>query len=99
MPLKRRYDVTTALAGSFLFSGVLHDMILSIPARGGYGMPTLYFLLQGFGVWCDRRWLLGTVWRRPWGALVLLAPLGLLFHRPFIERVVIPQLEVIRALV
>jgi len=97
LPLKRRYSASVALVGSFLFSGVLHDMLISVPARGGYGLPTLYFLLQALGIWCDRRWLSGTRWRRPWGALVLLAPVGLLFHPPFIHSVIIPQLEYLRA--
>lgn len=95
-PLKGRFGVGTALLGSFLFSGVLHDVFISVPARGGYGLPTLYFMLQGLGIWCERRLIPRGPLRRVWGALVLLLPVGLLFHQPFIEKVVLPQLAALR---
>lgn len=83
----------------FLTSGLIHDFVISIPARAGYGLPTLYFLLQGIGVLFER----STVGKklqlgrgaagRIFAAVVTVGPLGLLFPPPFIERVVVPMLH------
>lgn len=96
-PLHARFGSGAALVLSFLFSGVLHDVAISLPARGGYGLPTLYFLLQAVGIWIERRWLVHAGWetcwiKRLWTAAVVLGPLGLLLHQPFLERAVLPQL-------
>jgi hypothetical protein len=99
LPLRRRWGSGAALVGSFLFSGVLHDAMVSVPARGGYGMPTLYFAIQGAGIWFERRWLRRSKFRRAWAAVVVFAPLGLLLHGPFLERVVLPQFAALGLLV
>jgi alginate O-acetyltransferase complex protein AlgI len=96
-PLDARFGSTIALVLCFLFSGVLHDLAISLPARGGYGLPTLYFLLQAVGIWIERRFLIRAVWtaawiKRLWTAAVVLGPLGLLLHQPFLNHVVLPQL-------
>jgi hypothetical protein len=85
----------------FVVSGVVHDAVISIPARGGFGLPTLYFVIQGVGVLFERSRLgkrLGTrkgVSGRLFCAAVTLGPVFLLFHRPFVERVVIPMFAAI----
>jgi hypothetical protein len=97
-PLARRYGGVIATLGVFLFSGVVHDLVMSVPTRGGLGLPTLYFLMQGGAVLLERsrigrRWGLSRGWRgRVYAALFVLAPLGLLFHQPFLQRVVLPTL-------
>ena len=65
--------------------------LISVPAGGGYGGPMLYFLIQAMGVFLEgrcglkQRW----IWRlRAW--LFLVGPLPLLFHRPFVNNVMVP---------
>jgi hypothetical protein len=96
LPLKRRLAPASALLGSFLFSGVLHDVIISVPARAGYGMPVCYFLLQGFGIWLERRWRLRPALRWLRATVFVLGPLPLLFHEPFLNNVILPQLSALR---
>jgi D-alanyl-lipoteichoic acid acyltransferase DltB (MBOAT superfamily) len=67
-PLLRKCGATAATLLVFLFSRLIHDFIISLPARGGYGLPTAYFLIQGLGVVFERttfgKWLgLGRGWR------------------------------------
>lgn len=98
-PLAKRFGGAVATLAVFLFSGVVHDLVMSVPTRGGLGLPTLYFLLQGGAVLLERsplgkRWGLSRGWRgRVYAALFVLAPLGLLFHQPFLQRVVLPTLS------
>src|SRR5262249_27554664 len=47
-PLARHVGVVAATVAVFVYSGVLHEFV-SVLARGGYGRPTLYFLIQGAG--------------------------------------------------
>jgi hypothetical protein len=100
-PLERRCGVVAATLGTFLASGLIHDLAISVPARAGYGLPTVYFLLQGCGVIAERssigkklrlgRGALG----RAWTALVALGPLYLLFHPWFVLRVIVPFLHAV----
>ena len=89
------------MAAVFLFSGVLHDLAISVPARAGYGLPTLYFLLQAIGVEIERsafgrRWhLRGGLPGWLFAATLILVPVCLLFHPPFIRHVVVPFLRVL----
>jgi len=88
----------------FLFSGLLHDLVISIPARGGYGWPTLYFLLQGLALLFERGSIgrplgLGSGWRGRIFALTIAgAPAFWLFHPAFIRNVIIPMLNAIGSL-
>jgi len=94
-PLTRSLGAKGGLAVGFLFSGLVHDLVISVPAGGGYGWPTLYFVLQGGGLLAERALKLAGVANRFFAAVVLLAPAAALFHIPFLERVVIPFLDVI----
>lgn len=92
-PLRRRVTAAGALWMSFLLSGLIHELVITVPARGGHGGPTVYFLLQGCGVMVERHLPLR---RRPWlGHLrtlcVVLLPAGLLFPPDFVHGVILPM--------
>ncbi|MCI0455493.1 MAG: membrane bound O-acyl transferase family-domain-containing protein [Gemmataceae bacterium] len=102
-PLTARLGPQWGLFVGFLFSGLVHDLVISVPAGAGYGLPTLFFLVQLGGIAVERsaagRALgLGRGWRG-WAfmAVVLLAPALALFHPPFLERVVLPFMEALGA--
>ena len=102
--LRARYGARRATLTLFLFSGLVHDLVISLPARGGYGLPAAYFLLQGGGLLAEHvRGLPLTRWRgrwqgRLWTWLVVAGPAFWLFHPPFVRRVILPFLHAIHAL-
>ncbi len=96
-PLKPHIGRGGALMMSFLFSGLLHELALSIPVHSGYGLPTLYFLIQGLAVLAEQRIardphsiLHHKAWGKLWLFCWLVLPAPLLFHPSFIEQVVWP---------
>jgi Membrane bound O-acyl transferase family len=102
-PLVGCMGVAAATMAAFLVSGLVHDLVISLPARGGYGLPTLYFALQGLGLLAERsrlgkhiglgRGLVGWLFCM----IVTAAPLCLLVHPPFVERIAIPMLAAWRS--
>ena len=93
--VSRAWGRGPAVASVFLISGFLHELVISWPVRQGYGGPTLYFLVQAAGWLAEDRWGRNAppLLRRLWTWLLLLAPLGWLFHAPFREAVVNPWLK------
>jgi hypothetical protein len=98
-PLARRYGMTMALLIGFLVSGVIHDLVISIPAGGGYGWPTCYFALQGLGIVLEKSYYgramgLGRGWQgRLYTGIILLLPMSWLFHQQFVVSVFVPFLQ------
>jgi alginate O-acetyltransferase complex protein AlgI len=98
-PLSRRLGARRALLAGFAVSGLIHDLVISVPAGGGYGLPTLYFAIQGLAATLERseaggRIGLGAGLRgRLFAVAALVLPVPLLFHAPFIERVIVPMLS------
>ena len=102
-PTYRAFGVPVATMFVFLASGLVHDLVITIPARGGYGLPTLYFLLQGAGVLFEhtrvarrlginggfRGWL--------FMAIITAGPAFWLFPPPFIYHVILPFLKYLGA--
>jgi alginate O-acetyltransferase complex protein AlgI len=88
----------------FLASGLIHDLVISLPANGGYGLPTGYFVLQGLGVTLERS-NLGRYLGMQRGIsgwlfmfIVTAGPAFWLFHPPFVLRVILPFMHAVHAL-
>ena len=102
-PVRQRRGAAAATVAAFLASGVIHDLVISLPARGGYGLPTAYFAMQAAGVLIERsalgkRLRLSTGWNgRAYAVAVSAGPVMLLFHQPFINKVALPMLQAIGA--
>ena len=95
-PLCRHSNARVATLASFLFSGAIHELAISVPADSGYGLPFAYFVVQWFGITSER----SASWRGwplrsgfpGWlfAALFLVVPAGLLFHKGFVCDVIVP---------
>ncbi|MDF3128690.1 MBOAT family protein [Kiritimatiellaeota bacterium B1221] len=94
-PLTPKIGAGAAMGLTFLLSGLIHEWVITVPAGGGFGGPTLYFLLQGAGVKMERMFGLkpqqkpGRVWTLTW----VLLPAGLLFPAPFVLNVIVPMFK------
>ncbi len=104
LPLLRRGGARTALMGGFVFSGLIHELAITVPAGAGYGGPMIFFLLQGLAALAERsktgkRIGLGKGWRG-WiftqGSL--LATVALLFPPPFVLRIILPFFDFLHEL-
>ena len=100
-PLATRLGTGGASLMTFVVSGLVHELVISVPAGACYGLPTAYFLVQWLGVLVERSaWGRGIGLGRGFGGwlfalLVTAGPACLLFHPPFVHRVVLPFLQVI----
>jgi alginate O-acetyltransferase complex protein AlgI len=92
-----------ATVGTFLVSGLIHDLVITVPAGGGYGLPTAYFLWQGIALLFERSTAgqalgLGHGWRgRAFTLFVTAGPAFWLFPPVFVHRVILPMLTAIGA--
>jgi predicted DCC family thiol-disulfide oxidoreductase YuxK len=99
-PIARRVGVAVATLSAFAVSGLVHELLISLPGGAGYGFPTGYFLLQGCAVLIQRRCtaLRGNLSGWLFTMVVVAAPAFWLFHPPFVRRVILPFMEAIGAL-
>lgn len=103
-PFSRRVGPAWATFTTFVASGLVHDLVISLPAGAGFGLPTAYFVLQGVGVLTQR----GQIGKRlhidhgPAGRLftlaVIVGPMFWLFHPWFVQRVFVPFMHACGAL-
>jgi hypothetical protein len=85
-PLSKRWTTTQAFLASFLFSGLLHEVALSLPVKTGYGLPLVYFAIQLILILIEEK----IFKRRPgkvWVILGLILPLPILFHPAIMKAV------------
>src|SRR2546423_7433295 len=71
----------------FALSGIQHELGLSFPANGGWGLPLGYFLLQGALVSIEERCRIAN---RVWTWFWVIAPAPWLFHEPFCRALIVP---------
>lgn len=93
-PVTRLRTRTHAIWLGFLVSGLLHEIAISLPVQTGYGLPTLYFLIQAAGVMLEQHWQQHPIWRGIGWWLWVLLPLPLVFHAAFIDFVLFPLIGI-----
>jgi Membrane bound O-acyl transferase family len=104
LPLARRCGATAGVGLTFLLSGLLHELVITLPAGAGFGLPTLYFALQGVAMLAERspagvRLGLAKGWfGYAFTFVVVAGPIFALFPPVFVLRVMVPFLEIIKAL-
>lgn len=93
-PLRNKFGQTFAFWVSYIFSGLLHEMAISLPVNAGYGMPCLYFLIQAFLILTIEKYFIKHIQlryiKRLWVLVALLLPVFFLFHQSFINGIVYP---------
>jgi alginate O-acetyltransferase complex protein AlgI len=97
-PLVRPLGIAGANLASFILSGLVHELVISLPAGAGFGLPTLYFTIQGLATLIERRLCLPEMLMRVVAIAVVVGPAPLLFHPPFVANVVLPLLRAIRVI-
>jgi len=95
-PLARWQGIRIATLAAFLVSGLIHELVISLPAAGGYSLPTAYFLLQGIGILTERA--LPQIRGQIFTIVITAAPAFWLFHPPFVRNVILPFMKAIGAL-
>lgn len=95
-PLARVAGPRWAILGVFFVSGLVHELVITVPARGGYGLPTLYFVIQGGALLMQKsRWARGLGIAEGWRArmftlITVVAPVVALFPPQFLRAVILP---------
>ncbi len=103
-PLTHRLGPRWALLAGFVFSGAVHELVITLPAGGGYGGPTLYFTLQGAAILLEksatgRKLGLGRGERgQTFAWFTLIAPAALAFPPVFVYNVILPMMSAAHAL-
>ncbi|HJT81832.1 MAG TPA: DCC1-like thiol-disulfide oxidoreductase family protein, partial [Chthoniobacterales bacterium] len=99
-PMAGSIGVVRATLITFFISGLLHELVISLPAGAGYGLPTSYFLLQGWGMIAQRTPIAGRYRfnNRLFTLFLVALPAFGLFHPPFVRGVIVPFMHAIGAL-
>lgn len=93
-PLRPHLGTDKAKLVAFFFSGVLHELALSVPVGRGYGLPTLFFIIQALLIQAEAKLNFRTkLAAHFWVLMWLILPMGLLFHPYFLAEVIWPFLN------
>ncbi len=87
-PIQKKYGVKIATMTVFLYSGLIHEAAISLPAQGGYGGSLLYFLWQFAAISLQKRFNSLNNKFFTWFSIII--PIPVLFHLPFYNNVIIP---------
>lgn len=96
-PLKKIAGAKTAFVAAFLFSGLLHEMAISLPVNKGFGLPLLYFVIQAVVMMLEeflstknitffKEGYMAKLWVYFW----IIAPAPILFHTHFVKEIIWP---------
>lgn len=99
-PIAKHCGVVGATLIAFAVSGLIHELVISLPAGAGFGLPTGYFILQALAILAQRKWtaLRGGISGWLFTMIVLAAAAYWLFHPPFVRNVILPFMQAIGAL-
>jgi len=92
-PCQPWLGTSAAVFAGFAFSGILHELAITVPTQAGYGWPMGYFVLHGMLVLLERRFDLPSRYGWPyrlWVALCVIGPLPWLFPPTFLREIVWP---------
>jgi predicted DCC family thiol-disulfide oxidoreductase YuxK len=103
-PVARQTGTVAATLIAFAVSGLIHELVISLPAGVGFGLPTAYFLVQGLGVLVEHS-SAGKALRLGGGTsgwvftmIVVAGPVYWLFRPAFVRQVIVPFMQTIGAL-
>jgi|TARA_B100000809_G_scaffold102258_1_gene100883 alginate O-acetyltransferase complex protein AlgI len=99
-PLRAPLGTQGATFIAFVFSGILHELAITVPVMQSFGLPLCYFALHGCAMQAETQWerrggvfrdhpLLARIWTTGW----LVLPLPILFPDPFLREVLWPMIE------
>lgn len=95
------FGKTGTIFAVFFISGLLHELAISFPVNQGWGLPMLYFLIQGVALFALEPLLKITTQpvcvRRLWTWAWVLLPVPLLFHEPFRVELILSLLEGVKS--
>lgn len=91
--LLKRFGYRGAILAVFLISGLLHEMAISYPSGGGWGLPFCYFAIQGLLVLLERKAKLRSR-LFTWAAILL--PVSLVFTGAFRATFMAPSASALR---
>ena len=90
-PVSRKAGSKAGIFVVFLYSGIVHEAVISVAASGGYGGPTVYFIIQFLAILAQREFNYLQKFWFTWATILL--PTPLLFHEAFFLNVLIPILN------